>query len=273
MQNLFSLRNTLVCSLIILPASLLGMFMMNNEAFASPAIRERRLKDYIVETIANCKREAYSAQKSKLRACLQESLATTLKNHAPLEQSRPEAMFSEPPQLLPFDIACKKQTSITIAPCDSGKVFVILKKRAETPSFVHYTDSDTGVSFYYPSSIAYVDEDENDPEVISVPPINPGVGGEYPWGTIINVAQCGEKCPENLPRYIKLLNPETKILSTDFSQGEHKWVKSVVNNGFGFSYLLYATIDQGKLITVNNFVPSDPNIAAAFNKILETISW
>ncbi len=187
-----------------------------------------------------------------------------------------------------FDAACFVHTGESTPRCDALKLTEVLEARSVTPQYMKYSDTDTKISFEYPSSVADVRKGDGKRGLdgtIYVEPIIPAyLGTEYWTGTSISIKQCGTKCPDNLLQYVQNWNirsgsdtqERVAIDSPKVSIGGHNWIKASIGTPMGASYTLYVVLDKERLLSVTtdteNFTASNPHIAAVFKRVLETLA-
>jgi hypothetical protein len=183
-----------------------------------------------------------------------------------------------------LDYACTKGSG---AICDGAKLTGVLETRAANPQYVAYVDPATGISFQYPSSVSTVHKEVSGGVIAyRINPIMPApVYSEYWQGVSIYVIKCDQTCPSDLVQYIKnqyapvnsKAVDQVSNISSNVISGQNTWTKATIDTAIGGTVVLYVSVGKGEIISLSpdteNFTTLAPNIASAFHKILETLTF
>lgn len=184
--------------------------------------------------------------------------------------------------LMSFDSACFVHPGESAPRCEPTKLTEVLESRAATPQYKKFIDPASGISFEYPSSIATVRS--VDGRLFVEPMVPSNLGTDYWRGMSISLEECDAQCSKDLVQYVGKWNIRSgtdthetvSTISPNISIGGRGWVQASVGTPMGASYTLYASVVGGKLLSVttdtDNFTTTHPAIAAAFNKVLETVT-
>lgn len=178
-----------------------------------------------------------------------------------------------------FSYAC---TTGSAATCNYAKLGNVLSTRALQPEYKQYSDSETGISFYYPSSIATVSKKTivGTMIIFGIERIMPApVYTEFWNGASISVEDCQEVCSQNVMKKDDYAaGTEFELVTKNLSAAGHVWTEARITGPMGDTSITYQTISNGKLITYSSDVEDwgpdiNPSIYKAFHHILETLKF
>lgn len=169
-----------------------------------------------------------------------------------------------------------------------GEIVQQLEQKAENPNYKNFNESETGISFQYPSSITKVEvidaESEKLEKTIMVKPIIPdNIGTEFWSGISINVEDCESDClkainlyvnekygTENLEKYgIEVF--EIGKESVEFA--DMNWIKATFMTVIGAEYSSYLATAGNKIIDITtdrDVFSTDDKIDVALGKVVQT---